>query len=70
MHQVLFSSTHRSGLEFPVLPAVPSTDPLDASAFSHLESPPHPPCYVGIRQLWSLKLSSIIYGLRYVAKRL
>ena len=38
MHQALFSNTHQSGLESPVLPAVPSPDPLDATAFSHFDS--------------------------------
>lgn len=65
MHPTLFSNTHRSGLESPVLPAAPSPDPLDATAFSHLDSSD-----VGIRQLWNPNLRSIILGLRYVAKPL
>ena len=43
MPQALFSNTHQSGLQFAILPAVPSPDPLDATAFSHLDSPPPTP---------------------------
>lgn len=64
MHQVLFSNTHRSGLEFPVLPAVPSPDPLDASAFSHLESSP---CG---NQAALEPEPYFCHGVRYVAKPL
>ena len=65
MHQVLFSSTHQSGLESPPFLLWPPLT-LRMQVPSVILSPPH----VGIRQLWSLKLRSIIHGLRYVAKRL
>ena len=65
MHQALFSNTHRSGLQFPILPAVPPLTLWMQLPSVFLTVPP-----VGIRQLWSLNLSSITHGLRYVAKRL
>ena len=55
MHQVLFSSTHRSGLESPSFLLWPPLT-LRMQVPSVILSPPH----VGIRQLWSPNLSSVM----------
>ena len=55
MHQVLFSSTHQSGLESPPFLLWPPLT-LRMQVPSVILSPPH----VGIRQLWSPNLTSVM----------